>query len=383
MFIRRCFSNLARRVALHDHHVELGGKMVEFGGFQMPLKYEGFGELKEHNAVRKTAGVFDVSHMGEFKIYGSDAGEFLQRILTNNIKRIEVDMAQYNIMCHENGGCVDDLLVYRKSEQEYMMVVNAANIEKDWVHVHGARLGVISHGMAADLDVHIEDISDEIALLAVQGPNTFNALYEMFGQDFEKLKYYRFAQFGRGSLTGIKDNIIISRTGYTGEKNGVEIYCSVNDVVRIWEELMHWGVVPCGLAARDMLRLEAGFSLYGHELNDDISPLEAGLGWAVKMNIGQFIGRNALKDDGLKRKIVAIKMKDERAIPRQGYHVECLDTGKKIGEITSGTRSPGLDRGIGLALVKNEDRFVQTGSNIGIRIRKKLIVAEVVKLPFL
>jgi len=392
-FVQKAFRPLlnnrrfyANRVPLHQQHVDLGGEMVEFGGFEMPLKYRG-SMLQEHEAVRKRAGVFDVSHMGQFEIKGTNAGKFVNRLVTNNVKRMEDGMAQYSPMCNPAGGTVDDLLIYRKSENQYMLVVNAANIEKDWEHVQGVARGEIGgeefkNGVLNN--VEISNISDSIGLLALQGPQTFDILEQVFGQDFSSLKYYRYAwleEAGRHHDHGL----IVSRNGYTGEKNGVELYCSTKgDLQRIWDVLLEAGVQPAGLAARDILRLEAGFCLYGHELNEEINPLEAGLGWAIKLKAGPFVGRTALREaraKGLERKVVPFIMTDPKAIPRQGYRVVDPVSGDDLGEVTSGTRSPMLERGIGLALIRNQKGLVEKGSHFGIQVRKRVLEADVCGLP--
>jgi aminomethyltransferase len=376
--------------------VALGAKMVEFGGFMMPLKYEKYGELVEHAAVRKKVGVFDVSHMGEFIFQGKDSGRYLRGLVTNNIGKMEIGMAQYNIMCHDHGGSVDDLLIYKQAENQYMMVVNASNIKKDWQHIieylflAGTDLdyndkyytrGRVSFSRDNDEDTteyEIKNVSDQLGLLAIQGPETFEVLKKISGVDYSDMQYYRFVNgFGQDY-----NDVIVSRTGYTGEKMGVELYCPNQHLESIWNRLMECGVTPCGLAARDILRLEAGFSLYGHELTDEINPLEAGLQWAVKLGDDGFIGWDALlqaKASGIKRKVVGLVMDELRAIPRQGYPVVRLD-GHVIGFVTSGTRSPIMERGIGLAMVDID--LSKVGNQVGVKIRDKIHVAKVCKIPF-
>lgn len=374
----------AKLVPLNDMHVGLGGKMVEFGGFMMPLKYEtSGGELVEHAAIRKKVGVFDVSHMGEFMFHGRDAGKFIRKLVTNSVGKMTVGMAQYNPMCHHHGGTVDDLLIYRCAENQYMMVVNASNIDKDWSHVTQVLADVRGvTEIIGGIDCRVENISDQLGLLAIQGPDTFQVLERISGGvDYSKLEYYRF-------VTGLGQDmpdVIVSRTGYTGEKHGVELYCPVGKLPTIWSRLMECNVTPCGLVARDILRLEAGFSLYGHELTDVISPLEAGLQWAVKLNDGSdFIGRDALlkskENGGVARKVVGIVMDEIRAIPRQGYVVVNVDGEASIGFVTSGTRSPIMERGIGLAMV--DIRHSKVGNVVGVKIRDKIHLAKVCKIPF-
>jgi aminomethyltransferase len=391
------------KVPLNDVHVGLGGKMVEFGGFMMPLKYEKYGELVEYNAVRKRVGVFDVSHMGEFSFKGRDAGRLLRSLVTNNVAKISIGMAQYSPMCHNHGGTVDDLLIYRESENQYMMVVNASNIEKDWKHIND-HLNTENFQHFDNLDCRIENVSDRLGLLAIQGPDTFKVLEKITGVDYSTLEYYRFVkgsgtgssgggrefgggggrEYGGGGAGGEFGGMIVSRTGYTGEKSGVELYCPNSILPMIWSRLMELGVTPCGLAARDILRLEAGFSLYGHELMDDINPLEANLQWAVKLTDNNFVGREALlkaKDAGIKRKVVGIFMEELRAIPRQGYKIVRLDSNEEvIGSVTSGTRSPILERGLGLAMI--DVAYGKVGNLVGVKIRDSIHPAKICKTPF-
>tara|TARA_R100001163_G_C5066746_1_gene205387 strand:- start:738 stop:1964 length:1227 start_codon:yes stop_codon:yes gene_type:complete len=394
-------SSTVKNLELHDQHVKWNGKLVNFGGFNMPIKYNDFGEIKEHRATRKNAGLFDVSHMGEFLIEGPESGKLVQRLVTNNVKKLEDNMAMYSPMCTPCGsGTIDDLLIYRKSQNQYMLVVNASNIEKDWTHINGVRLGQLDliYNQSTNLDYieygfncNVTDLSEEMGLLAIQGPKSFDMIKRLIGIDFSKLKYYRFNviranKFNENSLADdIKNEIIVSRTGYTGESNGLEIYCNKTDLSAIWKGIIMMGATPCGLASRDMLRIEAGFSLYGHELTPDINPLEANLGWAVKMKAGRFIGRTGLKnqiENGVSRKIVGFIMDDDKSIPRQNYPVvELQDNEKIVGIVTSGTRSPMLDKGVGLALIDNDKKYTTIGNQLGIKIRKKVVPMFICKTP--
>jgi aminomethyltransferase len=359
--------NELKRTPLYPVYKQYGGKTVEFGGWDMPVQFQGI--IAEHEAVRQRAGLFDVSHMGEFDVTGADARALLQSIVTNDLGKLTPGRAMYTPMCYENGGTVDDLLIYCLSDNHFWVVVNAGNIDKDfdWMSGH-----------SAGRDVVLKNISPEIALLALQGPLAVSILSKLTQVPLDEVAYYRFVD---GFVAGMK--AVISRTGYTGE-DGFELYIQSSDAVRMWEAILEVGkpagLVPCGLGARDTLRLEAKLPLYGHELEADISPLEAGLGFAVKLDKVDFIGRDALvsqKSGGLNRKVVGLEVLD-RGIPRAGYEV--VHEGRSIGAITSGTMSPTLKKPIALALVEVEAAALDT--ELSVTIRDKQVAARVVKTPF-
>ncbi|MDB9881855.1 glycine cleavage system aminomethyltransferase GcvT [Bacteroidia bacterium] len=360
-----------KRIALHDKHVSLGAKMVPFAGYEMPLQYEGL--TPEHHAVRNSIGVFDVSHMGEFGVKGKDAEALVAWICSNNISNVVDMQAQYNCMPNEDGGIVDDLIVYRWSSTEYTLVVNASNIAKDWDWI-------MKQKEAKGFDCQIENQSDDISLFAVQGPNATKALQKLTDVDLDAIKFYH---FDAGALGGSND-VVISNTGYTGS-GGFEVYVWNKDANMVWDAIMDaakdYDLVPCGLAARDTLRLEKGYCLYGHEINDTTSPIEAGLGWITKFEepfVNQEYHQN-LKTNGVSRKLVGFEMID-RGIPRQDYDI--VDSqGNKIGEVCSGTQSPSLGYAIGTGYVTPE--YAKSGSEIYIAVRKKQLKAKVVKMPFL
>lgn len=357
-----------KRTPLFDQHVALGAKMVPFAGFEMPVQYSGV--TQEHFAVREKAGVFDVSHMGQFFVEGPHALDLLQYVGTNNVATLETGKAQYTCLPNGNGGIVDDLIIYKMADEKYFLVVNASNIEKDWAH-----LTKYNEKFGAELT----NASDEMSLLAVQGPKAQEILQQLTDVALAELPYYHFAV---GTVAGISD-VIISNTGYTGS-GGFEIYFKNEDAATLWEAILKagepFGLVPCGLAARDTLRLEKGFCLYGNDIDDTTSPLEAGLGWITKFD-KDFVDKErfaAQKAEGIQRKLVGFEMQ-ERAIPRQGYIVADAD-GKEIGHVTSGTMSPMKSIGIGLAYVSKDHTAV--GSDIFIQIRNKNVPAKVVKTPF-
>jgi aminomethyltransferase len=364
-----------QRTPLYDEHVALGAKVVPFAGYEMPVQYP-TGITAEHRAVRAAAGLFDVSHMGEFLVRGRDALELVQRVTVNDASAMAVGQAQYSAMCLESGGVVDDLLVYRYPDR-YMLVVNASNREKDWAWVG-------SH--AGDLDVELEDASDATALLALQGPAARAILRPLAEVDVDRVAYYRFAE---GSVAGIPATI--AGTGYTGE-DGFELYVAAGDAVALWRALLaagkDAGLVPVGLGARDSLRLEMGYALYGNELDADHTPLEAGLGWITKLdkklatewNGGHFVGRDALlrqKREGVRRRLVGLRL-GERAFPRHGYDV--LAGGARVGVVTSGTLSPSLGTGIALAYVPSEHSEIGTALQVDARGRP--LDAVVTRPPF-
>lgn len=353
--------------ALTATHKALGAKMVPFAGFNMPVQYEGVNI--EHDTVRNAVGVFDVSHMGEFLIEGEHALELIQKVSSNDVSKLTIGKAQYSCMPNENGGIVDDLIIYRIKESTYLLVVNASNIEKDWNWIASKN----------DLGATMRNLSDDYSLLAIQGPKAVEAMQSLTSEDLSAIKFYSFVV---GDFAGI-EHVIISATGYTGS-GGFEIYCKNNEVKQIWDKVFeagkNFGIKPIGLAARDTLRLEMGYCLYGNDIDDTTSPIEAGLGWITKFT-KDFTNSEALKAEkerGPERKLIAFEL-DERGIPRQGYDI-VDNNGKTIGSVTSGTMSPSLGKGIGLGYVPVV--FSEVGSKINIQIRKKAIPATVVKLPF-
>jgi aminomethyltransferase len=360
-----------KHTAFNQMHLNLGAKMIGFAGYLMPVSYSGINE--EHMAVRSNAGVFDVSHMGEFLLKGPDALDLIQRVSSNDAAKLKDGKAQYSCLPNADGGIVDDLLVYCIKENSlYMLVVNASNIQKDWDWIS-------SHN---NRRVEMENISDRTCLLAIQGPNATRILQPLTEMDIMNLPYYHFV---KGKFAGV-DNVLISATGYTGS-GGVEIYFEdKNDSAeKIWNAIFEAGkpspIKPVGLGARDTLRLEMGYCLYGNDISDSSSPLEAGLGWITKFN-KDFVGRPVLelqKKEGVKRKLVGFEMQ-EKGIPRHGYEIADA-SGATIGEVTSGTQSPSLGKAIGLGYVT--ETLSNPGSAIYIKIRDKILRAVVVKLPFL
>ncbi|WP_420457040.1 glycine cleavage system aminomethyltransferase GcvT [Rubrivirga sp.] len=357
---------------LHGRHLALGAKMAPFGGFDMPIQYAGI--LDEHRAVRTAAGLFDVSHMGEFRVRGPQALDLVQALVTNDVSALDNGRAQYAVLCHDGGGAVDDLLVYRIAPDDVLLVVNAANIATDWAHVseHAARLG---------LDAELADESDDWALLALQGPTAFDVFQAATGLDASDLPFYRFRVMEPGALLGA-DRAIVSHTGYTGER-GIELYLSPDAAGRAWDALVEAGATPAGLGARDTLRLEAGYCLYGHELDRDTTPLDAGLGWVVKPDAGDFVGRDALvrqKAAGVERRLVGLVV-EGRGIPRAGHAIVDAD-GVEIGVVTSGSQSPTLGQGIALGFVPNDPAATAPGTALGISVRGRVLPAVVAKPPF-
>ena len=357
-----------KTTALTETHRALGAKMVPFAGFTMPVSYEGV--TIEHQTVRKAVGVFDVSHMGEFLIEGPRALGLIQKVSSNDASNLTIGKAQYSCLPNETGGIVDDLIIYRIKEEVYLLVVNASNIEKDWEHIAKYNAGV---------GATMRNISDDYSLLAIQGPMAVAAMQSLTSVNLSEIKFYNFVV---GDFAGITD-VIISATGYTGS-GGFEIYCRNEEVSQVWVKVMEagaaYGIKPIGLAARDTLRMEMGYCLYGNDINDSTSPIEAGLGWITKFN-KDFVNSNSLaleKEKGPARKLVAFEL-NERGIPRQGY--EILDNdGADIGKVTSGTMSPSLEKGIGLGYVPAG--LSNPGTSIHIQIRNKAVPATVVKLPF-
>jgi aminomethyltransferase len=356
-----------KNTALTHIHENLGAKMLPFAGYNMPILYEGVNA--EHETVRNTIGVFDVSHMGEFLLTGPNALALIQKVTSNDASTLTIGRAQYSCLPNNDGGIVDDLLVYKIKEEMYLLVVNASNIEKDWDWIS-------SHN---NLDVEMKNLSDVYSLLAIQGPKAVEAMQSLTSVDLSAIAYYHFEV---GDFAGI-EYVIISATGYTGS-GGFEIYCKNSEVEQIWNKVFEagaaFGIKPIGLAARDTLRLEMGFCLYGNDINDTSSPIEAGLGWITKFT-KEFTNSEILKrqkETGVSKKLVAFEMQ-ERAVPRHDY--EIVDaSGNLIGNVTSGTMSPSMNVGIGMGYVTTENSAI--GSEIYIRIRKNEVKAKVVKLPF-
>lgn len=359
-----------QKTVLYDRHIALGAKMTEFAGFTMPVEYTGINA--EHMAVREAAGMFDVSHMGEFRVRGKNALAFLQHICSNDISQLKPGRAQYNCLPNESGGIVDDLIVYMIAENDYLAVVNAGNIEKDWNWFE-------SHNKVG---AELENASNDYALLAVQGPRATSILQRISSPDLSSIPYYSFAF---GNLNGI-DNVIFSNTGYTGS-GGFELYLKTEDASKAWDMILDAGkadgLIPAGLGARDTLRLEMGFCLYGNDISDTTSPLEGGLAWITKFIPGKdFIGRSALeyqKAKGVDRRLKGFVL-EERGIPRTHYEL-VNEKGEQIGEVTSGTMSPVLKKGIGLGYLKRG--YWDEGSVIYVSIRGKKLRAIVTKTPFI
>ena len=353
-----------KNTSLYSRHLALQGKMVPFAGYMMPVHYTGI--VHEHHAVRNTAGMFDVSHMGEFIIKGKNAESFLQYMTINDVAGLKPGQAQYSAMCMEDGGIIDDLLIYRCRDR-FIIVVNAANIQKDFKWLEKNLMdGVV-----------LKDVSDEINLIALQGPESRRILQKIMSSDVSMLPFYHCIEDKYED-----NNILVARTGYTGEL-GFEIYGNLNVIPIIWDVLMEigkeYGIVPAGLGARDTLRLEMKFCLYGNDIDESTNPFEAGLGWITKPGKGDFIGRKALmrQKEQISRRLVCFKMM-ERAIPRKGYPI--FFGNKKIGEVTSGSQSPSLKKGIGLAFINHPYTKVGTILEVGIRGQKKSAI--IVKPPF-
>lgn len=356
-----------KSTALVNKHIALGAKMVPFAGYNMPVQYEGVNA--EHETVRNAVGVFDVSHMGEFLLTGENALALIQKVATNDAATLTIGKAQYSCMPNGKGGIVDDLIIYKIKEEQYLLVVNASNIEKDWNWIS-------SHN---DLGVEMKNLSDDYSLLAIQGPKAVEAMQALSSIDLAAINYYHFEV---ADFAGI-EHVIISATGYTGS-GGFEIYCKNSEVEQVWDRVFEagasFGIKPIGLAARDTLRLEMGFCLYGNDIDDTTSPIEAGLGWITKFT-KDFTDAALLKsqkETGVTRKLIAFEMID-RGIPRHDYRILDLN-GNVIGKVTSGTMSPSMKIGIGMGYV--ETAFANLETEIAIEIREKGIKAKVVKLPF-
>jgi aminomethyltransferase len=353
--------------ALSEIHAALGAKMVPFAGYNMPVSYQGINI--EHQTVREKVGVFDVSHMGEFFVTGPNALSLIQRVCSNDASKLEDGQAQYSCFPNEDGGVVDDLIVYRIAAEKWLLVVNASNIDKDWAWIN-------SHNT---MGASLENSSDHYSLLAIQGPKAIQAMQSLTQENLSAIKFYTFKI---NTFAGV-ENVIISATGYTGS-GGFEIYCKNTQVAKIWTKVLEagadWGIQPIGLAARDTLRLEMGYCLYGNDIDDTTSPLEAGLGWITKFN-KDFINSESLKKQkeiGVSKTLVGFEL-SQRGIPRQGYAIVDAQ-GNSIGRVTSGTMSPSMGKGIGLGYVPMA--LKEVGSQIHIQIRNKIVPAMVVKLPF-
>jgi len=356
-----------KSTALTQKHIALGAKMVPFAGYNMPVSYSGLND--EHLAVRNSVGIFDVSHMGEFMLKGEKALDLIQLVTTNDASKLTDKKVQYTCMPNDKGGIIDDLLVYRWNENEYYLVVNASNIEKDWNWIQ-------KHNT---FGVEMQNMSDDMSLFAVQGPNAIKTLQKLTSVDLSKIEYYAFEG---GAMAGI-DDVIISNTGYTGA-GGFEIYVWNKDAEKMWDAIMQAGkefnIKPIGLGARDTLRLEMGFCLYGNDIDDTTSPIEAGLGWITKFT-KEFVNVKQIKEHkekGTARKLVGFEMID-RGIPRHEYEIVDAD-GKVIGKVTSGTQSPSLNKAIGMGYVQTP--YSKSESEIFIKVRDKNLKAKVVKIPF-
>lgn len=348
-----------KKTCLYDKHVALGALISPFGGFDMPIQYSGI--IDEHQAVRQHCGVFDVSHMGEVTVKGKDAERYVNHIFTNDVAQMEPGRILYGMMCYDDGGVVDDLLVYKRDELDYLLVINASNIEKDWAWIQQQSEG---------FDVKLWNCSEEYGELAIQGPEAESVMEEVLKIGCKELTFYTFKTIG---------DVIVSRTGYTGE-DGFEIYGSQEFIRECWDKLIAAGIQPCGLGCRDTLRFEVGLPLYGDELSADISPIMAGLGIFVKLDKEEFIGKEALarqKAEGVEKKLVGIELVD-KAIPRHGYTV--LKNGEPVGEVTTGYHTISTDKSVCMALV--DSRFAKLDTELDIQIRKKIFSGKVVKKRF-
>ncbi|MFA9559410.1 glycine cleavage system aminomethyltransferase GcvT [Evansella sp. AB-rgal1] len=356
------------KTPLYDVYAQYNGKTIDFGGWDLPVQFSSIKE--EHEAVRTKAGLFDVSHMGEIEVKGKDALAFLQKVLTNNVAKVKDNACQYSAMCYENGGTVDDLVLYKRGQEDYLLVVNASNIGKDfeWLKSH------------VTSNVEVTNVSNSYAQIAVQGPLAEKITQKLTSTNLSEITFFKFKE---GVLLADK-SVLISRTGYTGE-DGFEIYCNPDDAIILWNSILNAGkdegIVPCGLGARDTLRFEARLPLYGQELTKDITPIEAAIGFAVKTDKEEdFLGKEVLKEQkegGPSRKLVGIEMID-KGIPRTDYEV--FKDGEKIGFVTTGTQSPTLKKNIGLAILNKE--FTALDTEVEVQVRKRLLKAKVVATPF-
>jgi aminomethyltransferase len=356
-----------KNIQLHHKHEALGAKILPFAGYHMPIQYEGVNA--EHQTVRKAVGVFDVSHMGEFLLEGPNALALIQKVCSNDASKLKIGDAQYSCLPNTSGGIVDDLLVYRIKQETYLLVVNASNIEKDWNWI-------VSENNS---DVAMTNLSDNYSLLAIQGPKAAKAMQSLSSVDLSAIPFY---SFEIGDFAGI-EHVIISATGYTGS-GGFEIYCKNEEVTQIWDKVFEagadYGIKPIGLAARDTLRLEMGYCLYGNDINENTSPMEAGLGWITKFN-KEFSNSDYLKkqkENGVAKKLVGFELLD-KGVPRKDYDIADSD-GNTIGIVTSGTMGPTVKKGIGMGYVTS--KYSKIGSEIYIKVRKRLLKAQVVKMPF-
>ena len=366
-------SDTLKTTPLHEVHEALGARMMAFGGFDMPVQYSSI--IDEHMAVRENAGLFDVSHMGELLVEGPEALDLIQRLVTNDASNLYDGRAMYTVMCTPEGGIIDDLIVYRRAEDRYLLVLNAANVERDiaWIRDHNEE--------GADL----EDLSDEMALIALQGPRSLEIAQPFLDEALDDLKFYHFWERSDGAFLDC-DHAIISRTGYTGEV-GLELYVRAEEAEHVWTTLLDHGadqgLKPAGLGARDTLRLEAGLCLHGNDITEETNPYEAGLGWLVKLDKGDFIGRDALReiqDDGPARALVGF-VAAERGIPRHDQVIQSPEE-DPIGVVTSGTQSPVLDRGIGLGYVPNDPTYTEPGQPLLVASRRRTFEVTVRKPPF-
>lgn len=356
-----------RRTPLYEEHEALGGKIVDFHGWYLPVQYKGI--MEEHKAVRERAGLFDVSHMGEIELRGTDALKAVQHLIANNAANLSVNQVLYTPMCYPNGGVVDDFLVYRRGQDRFLLVVNASNTQKDYDWIKENTEG---------FDVVVENQSDKTGQVAIQGPRAQTILQKIYSENLVDLKFFWFQE---GNIAG--ESCLVSRTGYTGE-DGFEIYAAPDSIKAVFHALMEAGeeegIAPCGLGARNTLRFEAALPLYGNELSKDITPLEARLKIFCDLEKDSFIGREALmkqREKGLERRLVGLEMLD-KGIPREGYTVEV--DGEEVGFVTSGSFSPTLEKNLGLAMLKKE--FAKKDTQVQIRIRKRALQAKIVKLPF-
>jgi aminomethyltransferase len=359
-----------KKTSLTHLHEEAGAHMVEYAGYSMPVEYSGV--ISEHNAVRNNAGIFDASHMGEFWVRGKEALSLLQYVTTNDVSKLDIGKAQYTCMPNGSGGIVDDLIIYKHASDNYMLVVNASNLQKDWEWLN-------SHN---SFGAELKNVSDDLSLIALQGPKSLQILQPLVSDKLSDIKSFSFITAGVG---GVSD-VIISATGYTGA-GGFELYCPNMDAPKLWQSIVsqgkNLGLQPAGLAARDTLRLEMGYCLYGNDINDSTSPIEAGLGWIVKFSEGKkFIDHDLLEKqmtNGVSRKLVGFELL-ERGIPRKDYLLQNMK-GQDIGIVTSGTMSPTMQKGIGMGYVLTSEAFEH--NEIYVQIRNKLLKASVVKLPFI
>lgn len=364
---------MLKRTSLFEEHTKLGGRLIDFGGWELPVQYSGV--MDEHLNCRANAGLFDVSHMGEIHVEGADSEAFLNYLVTNNVTKLAINQAQYNVMCNERGGAVDDLVIYRRAKNNFLVVVNASNTDKDFAHIQAVQTKF------AASDLRITNESPKYTQIAVQGPKAMAIVQRLTSSALAPIKNYWFTE---GKLLN-EIPAIIARTGYTGE-DGFELYLAWEKGPEVWRALLEAGkndgLKPCGLGARDTLRLEMKYPLYGHELTEETNPLCAAVDWVVKLDKGNFLGKDAIikqKENGLKYHSVGIELLD-RGIPRQGYGVFSEDGREQIGEITSGTQSPSLKLAIGIAKVTLP--YVKVGSKLAVEIRGVKIPARVVETPF-